>query len=367
MRGDTLFAETLVGYRVEARKRLLGRIPVTGSCGVDEPPRAVVLALASRVGIRPDWRLASATTVLPPRFLNPCRMTFAGIDVTGAVARALHERLWRLAVEEVDAAVPRMASLRPLAESAWRRLQEPRRIEDGLWLALDPQAVWATAPVADGDRLRLVVGVAARPRLSPAPPARADAAPLPALQVGPPRPAGLRLPLRVALPRGDAERLLAARLADERLTWAGQEVALEAVRLELEGEGVAVVARVTGALEGEVRVTGRPAYDGGTGEVYLADPDYRLAGADPVVARADAFLHDRLRGVLAARARWDLSGRIDRARGALEQTLNGPLAEGLVVETTLRALEPRGVRVAGDALVLEASLDALAQVRATRP
>lgn len=102
-RRDTLFLRATVAYWLQARKPILGRMAVNGSCGIDEPPRAVVLGLAVRLGIAPDWRLVAQPVVTPPTFLAPCEMTALDIDVTDIVRRVLHEQLWRAAEEGLGA------------------------------------------------------------------------------------------------------------------------------------------------------------------------------------------------------------------------------------------------------------------------
>jgi hypothetical protein len=356
MRGDTVLARTLVGYWVQARKEVLGRIPIRGSCGIDEPPRGVALGLVSRVFLRPDWRLAAVTAPLPPQFLNPCRMTFAGIDVTSSLARALGEKLWRTARIEIDGAVPRLLDLRSLAELAWERLQAPVAIDEGLWLILNPTAISATQPVADGRDLSVVIGVHAAPHLSDSPQPRSPPSALPPLRLELPRPAAVELPIRVSLPHEDADRLLRERLQGKTLEWAGREVTIEKIRL-VGGQGTLTVEAVlTGAVDGSVHLSGRPGYDADTGEAYLGGLDYTFETGDLDLRRREQRLHELIRVTIVQKTRWPLAGRLESWRRRLEDMLTGPLPPFFTRQAALTTIRPTTVRVTDSATLVEGVL-----------
>ena len=357
VQGNVLVVRTLVGYWVQARKTVLNKLTVRGSCGVDEPSRGVLLTLTSRFGLRPDWRLAVETTIHPPQFLNPCRMTFAGIDVTGAVARALHEKLWQEAREVIDREAPRLGDLQVPATLAWRRLHRPIPRENGLWLELNPVSVGVTQPVADGRAVQLLLGLTARPSLREGVPAEGlPVPPLPPLRVAPAVVPSLELPARLALPHGDAERVLRSALEGRPLEWAGRMVTPTRVRLTAEGGKLAVEATLSGLVSGTVRLAGAPEYDGETGELFLRDLDYILRTEDVDLQRLDRGLHELVRGVVAQRSRWPLRERIDEWRARVERSLGELVLPPFTLQTRLVEVRPSAVRVTDTATVLDAVL-----------
>jgi hypothetical protein len=290
-------------------------------------------------------------------------MTFAGIDVTGSVARALHERLWRAARLEIDATVPVLGDLRAPAETAWWRLHTPIQVGEGLWLALNPTAVWVSQPVADGRTLDLVVGLSARPRLSETVPAALVSVPaLPALRTAPPAAAGIELPMRLVVGHEDAERLLRSHLEGKPLQWAGREVTPQRVLLAAGGGALTVELSLSGAVAGTVRLTGTPDYNRETGELYLRDLDYALSTGDPGVERLERGLHDLLRAVVEARARWPLRDRIAEWRERVEQSLGGLLPPPFTLRTRLTGARPTAVSVTDSATVLEGVLEGRAHL-----
>lgn len=357
VQGNLLVARTLVGYWVQARKDVLGKLTVRGSCGVEEPTRGVLLTLTARFGLRPDWRLAVETAVHPPQFLNPCQMTFAGIDVTGAVARALHEKLWYTARAVVEQEAPRMGDLQVPATLAWQRLHRPIPMENGLWLVLNPVSVWVTQPIADGRAVQLVLGLTARPSLQEGLPAEGlPVPPLPPLQVAPPVAPSLELPARLALPHADAERLLRSALEGRPLEWAGRRVTPTRVSLTAQGGTLVVDATLSGWVSGTVRLAGAPEYDPETGELFLRDLDYTLGTEDVDLQRLDRGLHELVRGVVAQRSRWPLRERIEEWRARVERSLAETVVPPFTLRTNLVAVRPSAVRVTDTATVLDAVL-----------
>ena len=362
-RGDTLFLRATVAYWLQARKPILGGISVKGSCGVDEPPRVVILGLAVRLALGPNWQIAAQPVVMPPAFLAPCEMTAVGIDVTDIVGRVLHERLWRAAEQEMAVALARLGDARALAETQWRQLQAPIAIDEDTWLLLSPEAVWTTRPLADGRELSLTVGLASRLRLVPGPAAPiVQPTPLPPLGVGVPRPPVTQLPFRLALTYDDAAAVVASRLAGQRFGWAGKSVLVEVARLVPGAETITVEAVVSGDLAGTVSLTGRPAFDSETRELYLAELDYQLETQDQRARGLDLGLHDLVRGVIAGRARWPLAERITAFQERVEQAINRALPPRFRVETSLGKVALSDIRLDQSAIVVRGAIEGTARV-----
>lgn len=362
-RGDTIFLRTTVAYWLKARKRLLGRISVAGSCGIEEPPRLAVITLAARFGVRPDWRLGVEPAVLPPAFLNPCRMTVAGIDVTGALAQALQKRLWRAVTRELARVVAESGDGRKLAADIWSRLQSPLPLDDATWLVLKPGTVWATQPLVDSRAASLSIGLTARARLISGAVPAVDKVPLPVLRVAAPRSPVMRFPVRLAVDYADADAILRSRLAGQRFSWAGKTVLIEETRLVLDGaEDIAIEASVSGDLSGRLRVSGKPAYDAASRELYLADVGYQLVTEDAEVRRLEALFHELFAGVIAQRARWPLGERIREGQQQLEQAIDQTLPQHYRLRTSVDEIRLDDIRLSDSAIVIEGTVEGLARL-----
>lgn len=362
-RGDTLFLRATVAYWLQARKPILGRVALKGSCGIDEPPGLVTLNLAVRLAVAPDWRLVAQPLVMPPAFLAPCEMTALDIDVTDIVGRVLHEQLWRAAEEGLAAVIARLGDGRARAADQWQRLQAPVAVDDDTWLLVSPEAVWATHPQADGRELSLTIGLASRPRLvSGAIAPAVQPTPLPPLLISPPRPPVTHLPFRLALSYDDAAALVASRLAGQRFTWAGKSVRVEEARLVPGPEAMTVRAVVSGDLAGTVTLTGRPAFDAETRELYLAELDYRLDTEDQRLRNLDRGLHDLVRGVIAERARWPLAERIAAFQARAEDAISRALPSRFRFRTSLGDVTISDMRLGERAIAVTGAIEGMAHV-----
>ncbi|MEN8175659.1 MAG: DUF4403 family protein, partial [Pseudomonadota bacterium] len=356
-RGDTLFLRTMVAYWLKARKKVLGGIPVSGSCGINEPPRMAVVSLAVRFGVRPDWRLAARSTVLPPAFLNPCRMTVLSIDVTGALGQALRRQLGRVAARVLENVTAQSTGGQALAADAWERLQTPVPLGDEAWFMLNPRAVWATQPVADGQDVSLVLGLAARPALVSGAPPDLETTPLPRLGVAPPREPLMRFPVRLAVDLADADALLRAALRGQRFAWAGSEILVDETHLSADSKHLIIDAVLSGDLVGKVRLWGTPAFDAETQTLYLTDVDYELETEDTEVRQLDAGFHELMLGVIAERARWPLTDRIATARTQAEEVLNQLLPPGVSLRTSLGDITLQDIQLSETAIVVTGAIE----------
>jgi hypothetical protein len=362
-RGDTLFLRAMVAYWLEARKPVLGRLAIKGSCGIDEPPRAVVLSLAVRLTVAPNWQLVAQPVVMPPAFLAPCEMTAVGLDVTDIVGRVLHEQLWRAAEREMATAVTALGDGRARAEHQWRQLQTPLAVEEATWLLLSPRAVWTTYPVTDGHELTLTVGLATGLRLVSGPDAPGvQPTPLPPLGITAQRPPHSQLPFKIAVSLADAAAVLARRLAGQRFAWAGKSVVIEQATLTSRPGTMVIEAAVSGDLVGTVRLAGKPAFDPETRELYLAELDYQLETDDERVRNLDRGLHDLVRGVIATRARWPVADRIAAFQERAEAAINRALPANIQLKTALGDVALTDISLGESAIIARGTIEGTARV-----
>lgn len=119
--------------------------------------------------------------------------------------------------------------------------------------------------------------------------------PVPALNLTLPRQPATRLPFELAVSFTDAARPVEIGLAGQQLTWGGKSVRVEAARLRPGSEKPTIEAVLSGDLGGTARLSGKPAFDATTRELYLAGLDYKIETGDTLVRSLDAGLHDLIR------------------------------------------------------------------------
>ncbi len=344
MFGEDLHVQIPVSYWIRARKKLVGRLKVTGSCGVDEPPRSALLHVAVRLRWTPDWRLVARSVVLPVRYLNPCQMTMARLDVTPLLDRYVREKLAKMVAEAVDARIPHLVELRSKVAPVWTRLNRPLPLGEDSWLLLRPQAVRVAPFLGSGPQVSIVVGLVVRPRIGLDETPAVSVPPLPRLEVDLPRGRGLELPIQVELGYRDAADELARRLAGSPFKFGTDSFVFSEPKLSASGERLVLTLRISRDLTGRVTVSGRPVIDADTHTVSLQELNCAWETDDPVAEAYIGVFRGTLLRRLSNEARWSFSGQIEDARRRLAETLNRRLTPALVLRTEVRDLRPISVR-----------------------
>ena len=367
LQGPQLGATVTASYQAEACVRnplAFGgpSCPKVASCGVGERPRSVELTLRSEASWSPGWKLRTRSR-FELAYPDPCRITFLQYDVTPLLDGYLRPQLDRAAAD-LDARVARAADLRARAAEAWERLAQPIPLPGNAVLLLHPRAAHVSPLSGSGQAIDFTVGLVARPVVHLGAPPREPAPPLPPLQVerGAAAP-GFHVALDGLIPYPEANRQLEAQLAGRTFDAGGHTVTLRSLSVSGAG-GLAVVKAhvVTSAIEGDLYLVGRPAYDPATATISLQDLDYSLETRDALSASLEWLLRDSLRAKLREKARFAVGPRLEALRAQVEAALNRPLAPGVALSAQVRRLRPVAVQAGRDALVARVEADGEARL-----
>lgn len=323
-----------VGYWISVRRKLLGPLKLSGSCGLNEPPRVARLHVSTRIFFAPDWGLHSDTRLHSNRFANPCQLTRARIDVTAAVDRALNRRINAALGAHIDRVTPRLSALRERAAGLWHALQGPLELADDAWLLLNPTSVH-TAPLrGDGTDLTATIAVSVRPVLVIGAKPDASATPLPELGTRPASTAdGLDFTVDVELPLAVLRARLLA-IASQRLARMGIGAHdLDAVQLRASGDEL--VVRSPGWT-----LRTRPFIDRHSQRlgVELVAMDTHASGG---AGSGDADVTRKLQATLD----WSYAERARSIREQLSVALNRPIDRDLRLRGQIDSIEPQGLSV----------------------
>jgi hypothetical protein len=362
MSGERLRVTIPLAYWVRAQKSLAKIFDVEGSCGVDEPPRLVFVHLETALYWGQDWNLLSDTRVYPNYFVNPCLMTIANFDVTPLIDRELDRQLIRMARESIDASVPAITSVKSMAQKAWSAMQAPIKLDENIWLLLDPETVHVRPLSGKGTRLTTGVGVTARPTLALGPAPAVAERPLPPLQVSGANTGGIHLTMQATMRYADIRSQLETRLSRVLRDYGGGDVRLERVDVATEDQSLVVTLETAEPLAITVRMTGKPGYDPTRSEVFLADFDLQVTSDDPVSQLVDAWLRRNLRGDLQQHTAWAISGPLATVISRLEQDLSRRLPGNVSIDIRITGVRFPRLHSTPDHLTLFAALDATAQL-----
>lgn len=350
MAGNVLRATSRVRYWFEFAQRVPRPIvggafwQELGSCGVGEAQRIAELGLETQLIWRDDWSMMPKTRVVPIVFPNKCEITFLKFDITGRVESAFAEGLKKGAAL-ADEKIRSVAQFKSAAERAWKALQEPIRLDSGVWLTIDPRATWVGPMRGVGQTVEGSVGFSAMPRVTFGPRPAVGTVPLPKIETNQKPGLGAAVIVEGEIAYAEAARLLSEALAAERFSYAGHDIRVTNAQIYGAGEKLVVGLRLSGDVAGEIFLIGTPAYDATKNVVFVKDLDYSLETSNALATVADWLLHGTFRASIAEGARWPLAEAVAETRARIQKTLSKPIAPNVRVVHDVGVIEPAGVFV----------------------
>ena len=359
--GDTVRMTAILSYagRVWYNPPLAPEL--SASCGVSGAAPRARIEVVTPLRLSNDWKLRSRTRVRTVEaFSNTerdqCEVTALKIDVTGRVIDAAR-KLMESKTKYVDAQVASI-DVRSKFEEWWSVIQQPIRLTDTVWLAINPKAVHVGAASGSRKTLRTGIDLTAQPRIIVGKRPAIPPIPLPR-QIAPSEAErGFHMMLEGVLSYDVASKLLTEELQGEKIGKGGRSVEVRTVRMfGLGGGKVALEIGFAGAARGHIFFVGTPHYDYAGDRLYVPDLDYDVASANMLVRGLAWLKHDDLRNYLRTKARWPVGGLIHEGRDQLISGLNRELSPGVRLSGEVHDVEIMGVRAAHDAVRVRAHTD----------
>jgi hypothetical protein len=358
--GDRLAIGTSLAFRAQVGMAGVSRL---ASCGYQpETMRRATLAISTSLFWRRDWRIGVRGTTAIAELLDACRVTVLGVDATGTLRGVVNRQLADFATQ-ADTAIPRVADLRPLADSLWRSFVEPTALDstNTLWLTLEPEAVRVTPFIGNGPSIRTAIVLYAHPRVVSGAKPTVTSRKLPELSLGT-APDHFDVPVTVELPFGDLQRRAEAQLAVET---AKSSVKVDSVHLRGAGDTLTVELQVSGAMRGTLTLNSRLRWDGPARELRLDELEWNLSSKG-ALSRVKATLGAPLVSRAIRRAtmggRIPLGAQLDSTRVELLRKLNGPVGKGSVLGGSVQDIQIISVRATATGIVVQARLTGQAGV-----
>lgn len=358
--GDRLSISTALSFRAQVGMAGMSRL---ASCGYQpEAMRRATLAMSTTLFWRRDWRIGVRGTTAVASLLDPCRVTVLGVDATSTLRGVVNRQLADFAAQ-ADTAIPRVADLRPLADSLWRSFLEPTALDstNTLWLTLEPEAVRVAPFVGNGPSIRTAIVLYARPHVVAGDKPKVVTRKLPELSLGD-APDHFDVPITVELPFADLQRRAAAQLALETAT---SSVKVDSVHLRGAGDAVTVELQVSGAMRGTLTLNSRLRWDAAARELRLDELEWNLASKG-ALSRVKATLGAPLVSRAIRRAtmggRVPLGAQLDSTRVELLRKLNGPVGKGNAMGSSVQDIQILSVHATATGILVQARLTGQAGV-----
>jgi len=267
-------------------------------------------------------------------------------------------------ITKVDDNVVNSDFIRKQASVAWDALQHPIPLTDNLALLLNPQSVHISPPSEQrdqGDKLTVVIGLVARPRIIANNASHPSAPPAPHLSAVLPG-SSFHIELESELPYDIVGSELAKRLEGRVFARDNRRIRIEKVRVYGSGESAVLQLGVTGTIKGTIYLKGLPAYDEPSRRLYIRDVDYTIETRQVLVKAGDWMFHTRLRESLEDAAKWYIGDRIDELSGFLTKALNRKLSQHVAISGKIDSIRPVAVGLTDNALRAILVLDGAAEL-----
>jgi hypothetical protein len=359
--GDTVRMTATITYAGRAWYNAPIAPEMSASCGTgDQRPRARV-EIVTPMRVSADWKLRSQTKVsrvepFEPGERDQCEVTVLKVDVTERVIEAARGQLEKN-TKAIDAKVATI-DLRSKFEEWWAIVQQPIRLTDSVWLAINPRSVHIDPARGSSKMLRTGIGLLAAPRIVIG--RRPDVAvvPLPRQVSGINAPPGFHILLEGVLPYDVASKLLTEELHGQKVKKGGHKITVVRARMfGVGGNKIALEVEFRGSASGRIYFVGTPHYDAASDRLYVPDLDFDV-GTEHVLVRGLEWLqHDELRDYLRDKARWPVGGLIKQGQEQLVKGLNQELAPGVQLSGDVKHVNIVGVHAARDAVRVRAHAD----------
>jgi len=331
-----------VRYRLQVRVTDSQDQASIGSCGYGaEWPQRLRVHADSVVLWKEDWGLHTQTRFSEPSFEKPCQLAPLNIDATSLVTEFLNEHFPPLAAA-IDQVVLAQVETEQRAALVWAALQEPREIQPGTWLTPRPSQPRAGTLTVDSNRIvHTSVSMLFTPSIIVGQKPTVNELPLPPLATKPLDTNGFHLAVPMLIPYGELNTLLGHELIGETISSPiGSDIRVTKVQVYGSHDHLISAISVSGGVNGELYLTGKPALTDNGQAVVFHRFDFAIDTSNLLVNATNRLMHDSIRSQLLPDTRLDLRDRIHALQKGIEQNLSRALAPGMTLHCEVTALKP---------------------------
>ncbi|HTR28581.1 MAG TPA: DUF4403 family protein [Puia sp.] len=293
------------------------------SCG----PCRFYFSLGSPLVIRPDYHVVPNIQLENLYLIDPCKVTFLNIDISGPIVDAARGKITPL-LGNLNAQVANLPLVHDYAQNGWNTLSEKFQVSTGLYLKLHPSGLAKDLITGAGNVLTTNLGLVANPELT------SDASdptitPLPPLgeSVGF---SGFNIYLDLTVDYGYLNSLLNSYLKGQTFTDSSvhQSITIKKATLfPTTFRRVVIKVCFKGDQRGWVYLIGKPTYDAANRVIRFSELDYDLGTknvlVDALAWLAKPFLLNYLQGKAAFGIGQYIDPQVTKVNGILGTYNNG--------------------------------------------
>lgn len=325
--------------------------PIPFSCGWgNETLRKAKIKLKSDVELTSNYRIKSSTSFTEFTPIDPCRVTFAQININDVLMGQIRPELGNLA-KMIDAEIEKQ-DLKPYILPVWKALQEDIQIPATGYLRYQPQSLSVSEINMNGSVLNFSVGLTAIPTIQSTPWNK----PLVALPNLSPykKGSGFEVYTDLKMNYDSLSKQLFEIMKTESYALGKEKINITSLKLFPAGEKLGVAVGFTGTKKGIFYLLGNPSFDNAKASLALKNVEYDIATKNVLIKTAKWMMDETIRKKLEEQMVFDLSELMTLTKKSIAESLNQTLDGGVKLKGALKSLEISGWSLQQDALWVRA-------------
>ena len=325
--------------------------PIPFSCGWgEETLRRAKIKLKSDVELTSNYRIKSSTSFTEFTPIDPCRVTFAQININDVLMGQIRPELGNLA-KMIDTEIGKQ-DLKPYILPVWKALQEDVQIPSTGYLRFQPQSLSMSEINMNGSVLNFNVGLTAIPTIQSTPWNKPSSG-LPTLSPYK-KGSGFEVYTDLKMNYDSLSKQLFDIMKTESYALGKEKINITSLRLFPAGEKLGVAVGFAGTKKGMFYLLGNPAFDNSKASLALKNVEYDIATKNVLIKTAKWMMDETIRKKLEEQMVFDLSDLMNLTKKSIAESLNQTMDGGVKIKGTLKSLEISGWSLQQDALWVRA-------------
>jgi hypothetical protein len=325
--------------------------PIPFSCGWgEETLRRAKIKLKSDVELTSNYRIKSSTSFTEFTPIDPCRVTFAQININDVLMGQIRPELGNLA-KMIDTEIGKQ-DLKPYILPVWKALQEDIQIPSTGYLRFQPQSLSVSEINMNGSVLNFNVGLTAIPTIQSTPWNKPSSG-LPTLSPYK-KGSGFEVYTDLKMNYDSLSKQLFDIMKTESYALGKEKINITSLRLFPAGEKLGVAVGFAGTKKGMFYLLGNPAFDNSKASLALKNVEYDIATKNVLIKTAKWMMDETIRKKLEEQMVFDLSDLMNLTKKSIAESLNQTMDGGIKIKGTLKSLEINGWSLQQDALWVRA-------------
>lgn len=314
-----------------------------------------VIKLSSQVGLQ-DWKITTLTSIDNVSWTESPNIMIAGksIPITYLINPALLVFKGKLA-KMVDDAIAQSLDIKPYVLDAIEGLSKPVKVNEAYqaWFAMQPVEIYASKPTLANKKITINMGLKTylETSIGREPAIKYDRNSI-VLKTVDKMPNEFKVNLAAFAPYTYASDVMQKNFAGQKFEAGKRSVTVNTVQLWGKEGKMIVALNLSGSVNGDFYLTGIPAYDAATKEIYLDQVDFVLDSKSKLLKIGDWLAHGLIVNKMAAACRFSIASQLAEGQKSMATYLsNYQPVKGVKVNGNLVGITPNKVILTPNAIV----------------